>query len=261
MATLKNRPKKFVLLVFPVLFFFLHTAAHDSALFKPVTNLFTPSPGLVQKQSPKFWVVNFGSSATLAPGKFAFAAGLGGQMVFVGEPRKTNAFFMIPHAGFRVGVAKNLDAGLRLAPIPLPYATAGPGFGMNLDVKYCFTPPAKKVLFAADAGIGISHVIIQENTRFAWSYNAALFNTYNLNSKTALTIMGRYVNIQIPTAPKGSGENFVNIAGTSLGLRRFISEKISILPEVGVYWYDGKLLSAKTSGPGFQYGFMIGTTL
>jgi len=87
------------------------------------------------------WVVNFGTATTLAPKKFGFAAGIGGQMVFVGDPRTTNAFFTIPHAGFRYGLADKVDIGLRLAPIPLPFSTVGPGFGINLDIKYCFTPP------------------------------------------------------------------------------------------------------------------------
>ena len=34
-----------------------------------------------------FWVVNFGTARTLHKGKVGFAAGMGGQMVFLGYPK------------------------------------------------------------------------------------------------------------------------------------------------------------------------------
>src|SRR5688572_27242463 len=37
-----------------------------------------------------FWVVNFGPAGTLPAGKIAFAAGIGGQAVFAGDPQKSN---------------------------------------------------------------------------------------------------------------------------------------------------------------------------
>src|SRR5687767_9400859 len=91
-----------------------------------------------------FWVVNFGTARTLAKRKFGFAAGMGGQMVFLGQPRLTSGFFTIPHAGFRYGLSERLDVGLRLAPIPLPFSTVGPGFGVNVDLKYWLTKPESK---------------------------------------------------------------------------------------------------------------------
>jgi hypothetical protein len=207
-----------------------------------------------------FWVVNFGTARTLHKGKFGFAAGMGGQMVFLGDPKLTSAFFTIPHAGFRYGIANRLDAGLRLAPIPLPFATVGPGFGINLDVKYCFTKPESKFDFGVVIGFGGAHVLIEENTRLAYSPNAALLGTYNVNETTHLTVMARYVNLAIPTAPQGASANFVNIAGVSFGLKKDIRPNISILPEVGVYNYDGRITGTGKSGPGFQYGLMIATS-
>jgi len=207
-----------------------------------------------------FWVVNFGTARTLAPGRIGFAAGMGGQMVFLGMPQKTSAFFTIPHAGFRFGLGKNLDAGLRLAPIPLPFSTVGPGFGVNLDVKFCFTKPERKTQFAIVLGAGGAHVLIQNNTRLAYSPNAAALLSFTLNESTHLTIMGRYVNLAIPTATDGAKGNFVNIMGTSVGLKKNINSSISILPEVGVYWYEGQITSVRTSRPGFQFGLMLATS-
>jgi hypothetical protein len=207
-----------------------------------------------------FWVVNFGPARTLHKGKFGFAAGMGGQMVFLGDPRQTSAFFTIPHAGFRYGIANRLDAGLRLAPIPLPFATVGPGFGVNLDVKYCFTKPESKFDLGVVLGYGGAHVLIEENNRYAYSPNAALLGTYNVNETTHFTVMARYVNLTIPTAPQGASANFVNITGISFGLKKDVRPNISILPEVGVYHYDGKITEIGKSGPGFQYGLMIATS-
>ena len=215
---------------------------------------------IVPIHSHGFWVVNFGTARTLHKGKFGFAAGMGGQMVFLGEPKLTSAFFTIPHAGFRYGISERLDAGLRLAPIPLPFATVGPGFGVNLDVKYCFTKPDSKFDFGIVLGLGGAHVLIEENTRYAYSPNAAFLGTYNMNETTQLTVMAHYVNLAIPTAPQGAGDNYVDITGFSFGLKKDIGSNISILPEIGVYNYDGKMEGVGKSGPGFQYGVMIATS-
>lgn len=219
-----------------------------------------PTASLKASLGPQFWVVNFGTARTLAVGKFGFAAGLGGQMVFLGEPRQTSAFFTIPHAGFRYGIAKRLDAGLRLAPIPLPFATVGPGFGINLDAKYCFTKADSKVDFSLVLGIGGAHVLIEDVNRYAYSPNIALLNSYALSESTFLTFMARYVNMAIPTAPEGAEANFVNIAGLSVGLKKDIRSNIAILPEVGAYSYQGQIVGVDKSGIGFQYGVMIATS-
>jgi hypothetical protein len=215
---------------------------------------------IVPSQASAFWVVNFGTARTIASGRIGFAAGLGGQMVFLGEPKMASAFFTIPHAGFRFGLGKRIDAGLRLAPIPLPFSTVGPGFGVNLDVKYCFTKPQSKVDFALVAGAGGAHVLIEGATRLAYSPNGAALTTYNINQKTHLTAMARYVSLSIPTAADGAKGNFVNITGISLGLKRDIRSNIAILPEIGAYWYDGQIKSVRKEGPGFQYGIMLSTS-
>jgi hypothetical protein len=150
--------------------------------------------------------------------------------------------------------------GLRLAPIPLPFATVGPSFGVNADIKYCFTTPESKVDLGVVLGVGGAHVLIEEKTRLAYSPNAAILGTYNLNETTHVTAMARYVHLVIPTAPQGAGSNFVHIAGVSVGLKKDIRSNISILPEVGVYHYDGSIAGVGKRGPGFQYGIMLATS-
>lgn len=214
----------------------------------------------IPTQSFAIWVVNFGTARTLAPGRIGFAAGMGGQVVFLGEPQKTSAFFTIPHAGFRFGLLPRLDAGLRLAPIPLPFSTVGPGFGINLDAKYRLTSLKSKVDFALIGGLGGAHVLIEDVARYAYSPNGAALTTYNISETIHLTAMARYVHLAIPTATDGAKGNFVNIAGISLGLKKDIRPNISILPEIGAYHYDGQIRSTSKKGPGFQYGFMIAAT-
>lgn len=237
--------------------FALKVKSNDSlGYILPKSEYFVPKSVM----KPSFWVVNFGTARTLAHKKFGFAAGMGGQMVFLGDPQKTSAFFTIPHAGFRYGLAKKLDIGLRLAPIPLPFATVGPGFGINLDRKYCFTKSESKVDFSLVLGFGIAHVLIEEVSRFAYSPNVALLNSYKLGETTYLTVMGRYVNLAITTAPEGATSNFVNISGISFGLKKDIKPNIAILPEVGAYWYQGQIIGVPKNGLGLQYGVMIATS-
>lgn len=73
--------------------------------------------------------------------------------------------------------------------------------------------------------------------------------------------MLRYVHLAIPTANGGSNDNLVNIAGSSFGWKMQITERVSLLPEFGFYWYNGKINGVKKEGPGFQYGIMFSTTL
>jgi hypothetical protein len=207
-----------------------------------------------------FWVVNFGTAGTLPPGKFGFAAGMGGQAVFVGDPTRSNAFFLIPHAGLRVGLFERLDAGWRLAPVPLPFSTAGPAFGANVDVKLRLTERDSDVGFSIVAGAGGAHVLVLDDHKLAWSPNGALLLSFRTSDKTHLTTMGRYVYLAVPTARGGGADNFVHIAGSSLGLKIDALPAVAVLPEVGAYWYEGRIGDVRVAGPGFQYGIMLATT-
>ena len=213
-----------------------------------------------KKKDPDFWVVNFGTAKPLQKGKIGFAAGMGGQIVLLGDPKKTSAFFTIPHAGFRFGLTQKMDAGFRLAPVPLPFSGVGPGFGANIDVKYLLSKAEDKVQFALVLGAGGAHVVIEEKTRLAYSPNGAGLVSFKLNEKTDFTVMGRYVHLAIPTAAGGRNDNYVNIAGASFGIKRSINSYISILPEIGAYLYDGEIGGVGKKGPGFQYGLMLATS-
>lgn len=181
------------------------------------------------------WVVNFGTAETLPPRRIGFAAGMGGQAVFAGDPAKANANFIIPHAGVRVGVLDRLDFGWRLALVPLPYSTAGPGFGANLDAKLRLTNAGANVAVALVAGAGLAHVLVRDDNEVALSPNGAGLLTFRTTEKTHLTLMARYVYLAIPTAPGSPVQNFVHITGSSVGMKIAPLPHLSVLPEVGAY--------------------------
>ena len=149
---------------------------------------------------------------------------------------------------------------MRLAPILLPFSIVGPGFGANLDVKYWFTNKARRLQSSVVLGVGGAHVVIEGNTRLAYSPNAAALGTMRMSERTDLTVMARGVHLAIPTAAGGARSNFVNILGPAVGVLRSINATMSILPEVGAYWYDGRIGGVSKQGPGFQYGVMIATS-
>ncbi len=208
-----------------------------------------------------FWVVNFGPAAPLNPGHLAFVGGMGGQVVRSGDPARTSAVFFIPHAGIRVGLLPFLDVGLRLAPLPLPYASVGPGLGGNLDVKVLLTPRAWRWHLALDVGAGVAHALVNDHGRFAWSPNAALLLSTGLGNSTQLTFMARYAYIGIPSAMGGQDANYVHVVGGSVGLRFRLNERIALMPELGAYRYLGAIGGQEVNGFAGQYGVVLGATL
>ncbi len=215
----------------------------------------------VQRPAHAFWVVNFGPAAPLHPGRLAFVGGVGGQVVRAGSPERTSAVFFIPHAGLRVGLLPILDVGLRLAPLPLPYASVGPGLGGNLDVKVLLTPRAWRWHLALDVGAGVAHALVNDQGRLAWSPNAALLLSVGLGGSTQLTFMARYAYIGVPTATGGEGANHVHVVGASVGLRLRLNDHIALMPELGAYRYLGALGGQEVNGFAGQYGVVLGATL
>lgn len=211
----------------------------------------------VARDADAFWVVNFGPAPPLKPAKIAFAGGMGGQVVLVGDPMKTSAIFFIPHAGIRVGLSHYFDVGYRLAPMPLPFSSVGPGLGGNLDFKFRLSPADWKWQLAADVGFGIGHVLVNNDGKFAYSPNGALLVTQPLSERVHLTEMARYVFLAIPTAPGDASGNHVHIAGASAGLKIDVAQNVAVLPELGAYWYEGRIADVRTSGPAFQYGVVL----
>ena len=69
--------------------------------------------------------------------------------------------------------------------------------------------------------------------------------------------MARYVYLAIPTAPGATSGNHVHISGASAGLKIDVAKNVAVLPELGAYWYEGRIADVRTSGPAFQYGVVL----
>lgn len=208
-----------------------------------------------------FWVVNFGPAAPVQPGHVAFVGGMGGQVVFAGEPTRTSAVFFIPHAGLRVGLFDRLDAGFRLAPLPLPYASVGPGLGGNLDVKVLLTPREWRWHVALDVGAGLAHALVNDQGRLAWSPNGAALVSARLGQTTWLTFMARYAYIGITSAAGGQSANHVHVVGGSVGLRLQLTERVALMPELGAFRYIGAIGGQEVNGFAGQYGIVLGASI
>jgi hypothetical protein len=136
-------------------------------------------------------------------------------------------------------------------------STVGPGFGANLDAKVRLTDDDSDVSFALIAGVGFAHVLIQDASRFAWSPNGAALLSFRLEPTLHMTFMARYVYLAIPSAAGRYGSELrAHLAGWKID----VAERISLLPEIGAYWYEGRIDGTRTSGPGFQYGVMLATS-
>jgi hypothetical protein len=217
--------------------------------------------GTLPRVGHAFWVVNFGPAAPAQPGHLAFVGGMGGQVVFAGEPTRTSAVFFIPHAGLRVGLLDHLDVGFRLAPLPLPYGTVGPGLGGNIDVKVLVTPRAWRWHFALDAGAGLAHALVNDQGRVAWSPNAAALLSARLGERTWLTFMARYAYIGITSATGGESANHVHVVGGTAGLRLQLTERVALMPELGAFRYLGAIGGQEVNGVAGQYGIVLGASL
>jgi hypothetical protein len=63
---------------------------------------------LASSHANGFWVVNFGTAGTLPKGKIGFAAGMGGQMVFLGSLHLPVHFLLFPMPASDTALQKGL---------------------------------------------------------------------------------------------------------------------------------------------------------
>jgi hypothetical protein len=69
-----------------------------------------------------------------------------------------------------------------------------------------------------------------------------------------ITVMARYAYIAIPSAQGGTASNRVHVGGGSIGFQYAINTVVSVVPELGGYWYSGQLLRRELAGPALQFG-------
>ena len=234
----------------------LSTHLHQYRL-KILSLLLLVSLGTISSTASAFWLLGFASADTLPPGALGVIAGTGAQLADAGKPSQTSFTPFLPHAGFRYGVSDNMDVGYRLTQVALPYSSAGPSLGGELDAKYQFAPSANGWRTALVGGMAYSYLDISGVSKSAWSPGVDWVMSRILTPKYTLISELRYVYTAIPSATGGSANNFVNALGADLGTKIKLTQQVSLIPEVGLFNLSGQLLGKNANGVGLQIGAVL----
>ncbi|MHB0992053.1 MAG: hypothetical protein ACYC3O_02780 [Burkholderiales bacterium] len=213
--------------------------------------------GTIPSTASAFWLLGFSSADTLPPGALGVIAGTGAQVANVGKPEQTSFTPFLPHAGFRYGVSDNMDVGYRLTQVALPYSSAGPSLGGELDAKYQFAPSANGWRTALVGGMAYSYLDISGVSKSAWSPGVDWVMSRVLTPKYTLISELRYVYTAIPSATGGSANNYVNALGVDLGTKIKLTQQVSLIPEAGLFNLSGQLLGKSANGVGLQMGAVL----
>lgn len=208
-------------------------------------------------QAKAFWLLNFQTAPTLPPGGIGFIGGTGGQFTSVGTPKASSFTPFLAHAGIRFGVWDSVDVGYRLCTLPLPYSSAGPSLGSEVDVKIKLARPSATWQVSAIGGVGFSYLRIVGQSKDAWAPGVGVIFTHRIGEQVDLSWNARYVYTAIPTATGGADANNVQAIGGSMGVRFPLSTNVSLLPEFGVFDFIGAIAGASVSGWGVQYGAVL----
>ena len=226
-----------------------------TAKFAAIATLISLS--LIPASASAFWLLGFSSADTLPPGALGAIAGTGAQYSTVGQPSQQSFTAFIPHAGVRVGITDNLDLGYRLTQVALPFSSVGPTLGSEIDAKYLLTPPNSTWQVAAVGGIAYAYLDISNQSKNAWSPGADLIASRVLSPTYTLFSELRYVYTAIPSALGGAADNYVNAAGIGIGTKIKLTPQTSLVPEIGVFNLNGKLLGASANGVALQIGAVL----
>ncbi len=219
--------------------------------------LIAASFALVPLKASAFWLLGFSTADTLPAGGLGVMAGTGGQISRVSPSAQNSSTAFIPHAGFRLGIADGLDVGYRLTQVLLPFASVGPTLGGELDAKYRITKPSDATQFAIIGGLAYAHLDLLGQSKNAWSPGLDLVISHVLSDKYALFAELRDVYTALPTAPGGDGSNNVNASGIGTGVKIKLTQQTSLVPEIGFFHLNGKLLGAEANGNAVQVGVVF----
>lgn len=208
-----------------------------------------------------FWLLNFQTAATMPTGALGFIGGTGGQFTSVGSPANSSFTPFLAHAGIRYGLSDHVDIGYRLCTVPLPYSSAGPSLGAEIDIKVRLMPTSSAWQVSLVGGIGYSYLLISDQTKNAWSPGIDLILTHPISEGLDLSWNARYVYTAIPSASGGSGANNVQARGGSMGIRIALTSNVSLLPEIGIFDFVGSLSDKSLNGWGAQYGAVLSARL
>ena len=139
----------------------------------------------------------------------------------------------------------------------LPFSSVGPSLGGEIDVKRRLTPVSSPWQVALVGGFAYSYLQISGQSRSAYSPGADLIFSRALGPRTSFISELRYVYTAIPSAIGGDGANHFTAAGGDLGLKLALKKNISLVPEVGLFDFNGRLTSRSANGIGAQYGAVL----
>jgi len=204
-----------------------------------------------------FWLLGFSDADTLPPGAVGAISGTGGQLTEVGRPTQGSFTPFLAHAGFRLGITDGFDVGYRLAQIALPFSSAGPVLGGELDARYRLTSTAAPWQASVVGGLAYSYLILNNVSKNAWSPGADLLLSHVLTPTYTFISELRYVYTEITSAPGGAGENYLHAAGVDIGMKIAVTRTVSLVPEMGLFNFTGRLAGRNADGIGFQYGAVL----
>lgn len=212
---------------------------------------------LVPQFAKAFWLLGFATADTVPSGNFSAIAGTGGQYSSVGNPAQSSFTPFLPHAGLRVGLADGWDIGYRLTQVALPLSSAGPSLGGEIDVKHRFTSTDSDWQAAALVGAAYAYLDLSGQSKSAWSPGVDVILSRSISTRYAAVSEMRYVYTAVPTAMGGAEANHVSAAGIDLGMRIRITATLSVVPEVGVFNFAGRLADHSANGIAVQYGAVL----
>ena len=91
----------------------------------------------------------------------------------------------------------------------------------------------------------------------AWSPGVDLIFSHAITPRYTLISELRYVYTAIPAALGGSGQNYVDAADVDMGMRIGLTNMVSIIPEVGLFDFVGRLANRCSYGVAAPYDSVL----
>ncbi len=204
-----------------------------------------------------FWLLGFAPAQTISPGTLGFISGTGGQFSRVGDPAKSSFTPSLAHAGLRLGLTDRLDVGYRLCTVPLPFNSVGPSLGSEIDAKFRLTNPEDRWQTSFVLSGAYAYLAIAGQSKNAWSPGADVVLSREMNRRLNFFSELRYVYTAIPSAPQGANSNYVHAFGPAVGAKFSWTSEVAVVPEIGVFNFQGRLAGKAADGFAAQYGVVF----
>ncbi len=200
-----------------------------------------------------FWLLGFSQAETQPQGTAGFIGGTGGQLTVIDGQVSFTAF--LAHAGLRVGLLDDLDAGYRLTTVALPYNEGGPTLGSQVDLKLRLTPTGSAWRVAAGADMAYAYLDLAGAQEIAWSPGGYALLTHTLGRKVDGSLEARYTYTVVPHA--AAPQAVLHAFGGSAGLEIELGAGAALRPEIGFFDFVGSMVGRPANGWAMQYGAVL----